>query len=77
MDELYLRYPADELKEWLESVGYIPKTSIDNLMCMIFLHFECELEGYDEYFTNDDVPYMERVIEYVKSSGISEFDYES
>lgn len=77
MDELYLRYPAEELKTWIESIGYEPKTSVDNLMCMIFLHFDGELEDRsDEYYTDETEPYMNRLTAYVSDCGISEFDYE-
>lgn len=75
MDELYLRYPAEELKKWIESINYEPRTSMDNLMCMIFLHFDGELEEDDEYYTDETELYMDRLTTYVLDCGISEFDY--
>lgn len=75
MNELYLRYPAEELKKWIESINYKPKTSMDNLMCMVFLHFDGELDGDDEYYADKTEPYMNRLIAYVSDCGINEFDY--
>lgn len=75
MDELYLRYPAEELKKWVESMNYKPRTSMDNLMSMIFLHFDGELDGDDEYYTDGTEPYMNRLTAYVSACGINEFDY--
>lgn len=44
-------------------------------MCMIFLHFDGELEGDDEYYTDETELYMDRLTTYVLDCGISEFDY--
>ena len=62
--------------------GYIPETSMENLISMIILHFDCVdnygefnaetgCGGYGEGFT------LEECIRYVKESGgYREFDYE-
>lgn len=79
----YSTYPKekwcdyDYMAAWIREKGYKPKTSMDNLMCMIFLHFDGELEdGSDEYYTDETEPYMNRLTAYVSDCGISEFDYE-
>lgn len=72
---------CDHLAEWIISRGYTPKTSIENLVEMIILHFDCSdnygeynhetgCGGYGDYFT------FERCMDYVDDSGgFEEFDY--
>lgn len=57
---------SDRLADWIISIGYVPKTSIEHLVDMVWLHYENDC---DEINIKD-------VIEFVKDSGISEFDYE-
>lgn len=77
----YSTYPKEELCDydrmaiWIRSQGYEPLTSMDNLITMIFIHFDsCDnlYEGgdYGEEFT------IEGCQRYVlDSGGIAEFDY--
>lgn len=71
----YSTYPKekwcdyDRMAVWIRSKGYEPKTSMENLIDIIFLYYEGELEETDEEFS------IEGCKEYVEASGISEFDY--
>ena len=77
----YATYYKDIEKKIVED-GYKPETSMDNLICMIILHFDCcdnygEFDeetgcgGYGDEFT------LEECFRYVKESGgYAEFDYE-
>lgn len=77
----YAMYYSDIEKQIITD-GYTPKTSMENLISMIILHFDCvdnygELNaetgcgGYGEEFT------LEECFRYVEESGgYSEFDYE-
>lgn len=62
----------DYMSVWIRNKSYEPKTTMDNLITMIFSHFECEMENDKNlYFT------IENCKEYVESSGgLKEFDYE-
>lgn len=61
----------DELKEYIIKKQYKPKTSMENLLNMIFDHFEIALIDEDI-----DVYTKEEVIKYLEASGgITEFDY--
>ena len=71
----------DHIAIWVREQGYEPKTSMENLITMIFLHFDSPdnfgeydkntgLGGYGEEFT------IEGCKEFVKDSGgFAEFDY--
>ena len=77
----YSTYPESELCDydrmaiWIRSQNYEPLTSMDNLITMMFIHFDsCDnlYEGgdYGEEFT------IEGCQRYVlDSGGIAEFDY--
>ena len=77
----YETYYQDIKKKIIED-GYEPKTSMDNLISMIILSFDCDdnygehdeetgFGGYGEEFT------LEECFRYVKESGgYAEFDYE-
>lgn len=78
----YAQYYSDiEKKILLDS--YIPKTSIENLISMIILHFDCDdnygefdsqsgCGGYGNEFT------LEECFRYVEENGgYKEFDYEA
>lgn len=73
----YSTYPEvkwcayDYMAVWIREKGYNPKTSMENLIDMIFLHYESECEEEDKEFNIEDC------IEYVMASGgIEMFDYE-
>lgn len=77
----YAAYYKDIEKKIIED-GYKPETSMDNLISMIILHFDCDdnygefdeetgTGGYGEEFT------LEECFRYVaESGGYAEFDYE-
>ena len=80
-EETYETYYKEIEKKIIED-GYNPKTSMENLISMIILHFDCEdnygeydeetgIGGYGEEFT------LEECFRYIEESGgYSEFDYE-
>ena len=71
-----------EIEKKIIEDGYKPKTSMENLISMIILHFDCDdnygeydeetgMGGYGEEFT------LEECFRYIEESGgYSEFDYE-
>lgn len=73
---------CDLIADWILANKYTPKTSIENLVSMIILHFDCP-DNYGEYdpqtgcggygngFTIDE---CKRYVE--DSGGFAEFDYE-
>lgn len=63
----------DYMAVWINECGYKPKTSMENIITMIFLHFETEMENTEGlYFT------IENCKDYVElSGGLQEFDYEA
>lgn len=68
-EELWCDY--DHMAVWIRGKEYEPKTSMKNLIDMIFLHYEGECEEEDKEFNVEDC------IEYVMASGgIEMFDYE-
>ena len=80
-EETYGTYYKEIEKKIIED-GYKPKTSMENLIAMIILHFDCDdnygeydeetgMGGYGEEFT------LEECFRYIEESGgYSEFDYE-
>lgn len=72
----------NDIKEKILADGYTPKTSMDNLISMIILSFDCDdnygkydeksgCGGYGEEFS------LEECFRYVaESGGYAEFDYE-
>lgn len=80
-EENYEKHYKDIEKKIL-SDGYKPKTTMDNLITMIILHFDCDdnygdydeetgMGGYGNEFT------LEECFRYVEESGgYTEFDYE-
>lgn len=80
-EDNYKKYYKDIEKKIL-SDGYKPKTTMDNLITMIILHFDCDdnygdydeetgMGGYGNEFT------LEECFRYVEESGgYTEFDYE-
>ena len=68
-EELWTDY--DHMANWIRKQGYEPKTGMENLIDMIFLHYEGECEEDNKEF------YVEDCMEYVMNSGgIEMFDYE-
>jgi hypothetical protein len=86
----YTTYPKekwcdyDVMANHLRNTGYEIKTNMENLITMIFLHYECQIEidekGYFEIENrNKDGCSLNLadIICYVEASGgIKEFDYE-
>lgn len=72
----YTTYPdelwtdCDYMAVWIRGKGYDPKTSMENLIDLIFLHYqgECEEEG-KEFNIEDCIEYV------MNSGGIEMFDY--
>lgn len=85
----YTNYPEEKMCDydhmaiWIREKGYEPKTSMENLITMIFLRFDCPdnfgeydeetgFGGFGEEFT------IEGCKQYVEASGgLAEFDYEA
>lgn len=72
---------CDRIADWILEKGYTPKTTIENLVEKIILHFDCPdnfgdydeetgFGGYGECFTIEE---CKRYVE--DSGGIEEFDY--
>ena len=78
-EEDYANYPKekwcdyDHMAVWIRESGYQVKTNMENLITMIFAHFDSyneDCEEYGEYFT------IEGCKQYVEDSGgLKEFDY--
>lgn len=73
----YSTYPKekwcdyDHMANWIRGKRYESKTSMENLISMIFLHYEGECAEENKEFNVEDC--MEYVME---SGGIEMFDYE-
>ena len=69
----------EKIEEAIRKSGYVPKTSMDNLITMMMLHFDnpdIEEQGYSR-LTDDGWFNAEECLRYVEDSGgYSEFDYE-
>lgn len=83
----YSSYPKekwcdyDYMAAWIRGQGYKPKTSMENLISMMFDHYECEIEmhvsEFDTVSGNFDGTYTEACQAFVEASGgIKEFDWE-
>ena len=83
----YSTYPKekwcdyDYMAVWIREQKYEPKTSMENLITNIFLHYDCEIEeessSYNTENGNFEGTYVEAVQTYVTDTGLSEFDYEA
>ena len=83
----YSTYPKekwcdyDYMAAWIREQKYEPKTSMENLITNIFLHYDCEIEedssSYNTENGNFEGTYVEAVQAYVTDTGLSEFDYEA
>lgn len=79
--ETYDMY-KDKIEEAIKADGYIPKTSMENLIVKVVLSFDCD-DNYGEYnpatgFGGYGTEFtFEECLRYVEESGgWSEFDYE-
>lgn len=77
----YAQYYSD-IERKIISDGYTPKTSMENLISMIILHFDCD-DNYGEYDEETgcggygDEFTLEECFRYVsETGGYGEFDYE-
>lgn len=62
---------CDRIADWICEKGYTPKTSIEHLVHMIILMFDC-CGNYGEY---DEESGCKRYVD--DSGGFKEFDYEA
>lgn len=75
----YSTYPKekwcmyDYMADAIRKSGYEVKTTMENLITMIFLHAESDVENGTEIDMEDSYDIMEWVNE---SGGLQEFDYE-
>lgn len=70
----------DYMAAWVREQKYEPKTSMENLITHIFLHYECEVEYEDSSYRIDNGNFdseIEAIQAYVADTGLSEFDYEA
>lgn len=77
-EEDYSKYPkekwcdCDRLCIAIREDNYVPKTSMENLIDMVFAHYEPK---HDEFYDEDKTE-IENIIDYVRDSGgWKEFDY--
>ena len=82
----YSTYPKekwcdyDYMSDWIRKCGYEPKTSMENLISMMFAHYECEIgmhvSEFDVESGNFKGTYIDACQAFVMASGgIGEFDY--
>lgn len=89
-EEDYSTYPEekwcdyDTMAVWIREHGYEPKTSMENLINMIFAHYECETENdknsiyHPNNFIDCKDPWISGCKVYVEDNGgVEEFDYEA
>ena len=83
----YSTYPKekwcdyDYMASWIRGKGYEPETSMENLISMMFAHYENEIafhvSEFDTESGNFNGTYTDTCKAFVEASGgISEFDYE-
>ena len=78
-EEDYSTYPKEKWCDYdylayeIRKSGYVPKTSMENLITMIFLHAESDVENGTEIDMDNSYDIMEWVEE---SGGLESFDYE-
>lgn len=82
----YSIYPKEKLCDydymaaWIREQKYELKTSMENLITNIFLHYDCEIEDEDSSYRIDNGNFdseIEAIQAYVTAIGLSEFDYEA
>lgn len=70
----------DYMTAWIREQGYKPKTSMNNLLALIFVHYDCEIEDEDSIYRIENGNFdskIEAIQAYVADIGLSEFDYEA
>lgn len=91
-EENYNVYPEskwcdyDYVAAWIKSVGYEPKTNIENLVKMILAHYDSDefTENRTYYAIKDNREYPDNLMVFMPdieayvsdNGGLSEFDYE-
>lgn len=77
----YSTYPKekwcdyDHMAVFIREQGYEPETTMENLISMMFAHYEVALQD-EEYYNEGEIEFtIDGCKEYVLESGISEFDY--
>ena len=67
----------DILKEYILASGYKIQTDIDNIIWMCFAHYENELEDNEtgKFIPELNLDYAQDCIEFVKQTGLRDFDY--
>ena len=76
----YTNYPKskmcdyDHMAVWIRKQGYEPKTTMENLITVIFLMFEIALE--EDSWISESEDYISACIDYVMGcGGLEEFDF--
>jgi hypothetical protein len=80
-EQNYSTYPKekwcdmDHVANYISGQGYEPKTSIENLVVMVILHFDREIEDDSVYLENGmiNIPNLSALVE--ESGGLRAFDY--
>lgn len=78
-EEDYTKYPVekwcdyDHMAFWIRNTGYQIKTTMENLITMILLHFYGELDDGINYGTEFTIKGCKQYVE--DSNGLAEFDY--
>ena len=66
----------DRIAHWIEDQGYKPKTSMENMVVVLTLHFESHLETEDMEWPESE-KLIDEVAQFVECSGVLEyFDYD-
>lgn len=66
----------DRIAHWIEDQGYQPETSMENLVVVLALHFECYVESEDMDWPEPE-KLVDEVAQFVECSGtLRDFDYE-
>ena len=74
----------DYMANWIRSIGYEPKTSMENLITMVLLHYDGCLDDEDkDFYTDITVSENEHNVSIAdvscfveENGGLEEFDYE-
>ena len=67
----------DRIAHWIEDQGYVPQTSMENLVVHLALHFESDCKDIGKDWPDSDV-LIDDIALFVEQSGtLSDFDYES
>lgn len=70
----------DRVANYIREQGYEPKTTIENLVVMVILHFEGEVENNSMFrpaYRKNGVINLSKLTLFIETSGgLKEFDYE-